>query len=872
MAASLSRLTLYAIISSIELDLRKSLTIFVANAKSTADFFGDQLLNVILARAGFDEIEIGRARDNSDLIDFSDFGDLYSLARRHCAEFPEQLAGQFKSLHRSFERLIATRNRVMHARPLEYDDLAETSELANLLVRESPYWADLATSLQDLSSQPESVLKLKIPSYNEPTKILHNLPLPDFDETGFIGRKIALANLVKACLGVYPVITVVGEGGLGKTSLALKAAYEILDSKDAPFEAIIFVTAKATQLTTNEISRISGAISSSLGVMEAAVGVLSGDVGNPIEELKELLRTFKILLIIDNLETVLDNHLKEVLDDLPLGSKILITTRIGLGAYEYPVKLEGLTDQEAVHLLRATADIRNTNKLTRTSNDKLAVFCRRMRNNPLHIKWFVSAVQAGKRPEEVLADEKLFLKFCLANVFEQISPEAKNVVKTLLALGGSYTVAELSYLTEMEEGMLLKAVQELMRTNMFIMTSSHLGNTYESRYELSQLSRAYLTKFYPASKDYQLKLLALKHKLISGSEGQINAARKNPLSPYTIHMRGRSDWVIAKHLRDALSFSKERKFEEALQVVEKAKILSPDFYECYRVEGWINALIGNASQAYDSYERAIETEPNAANARMMFAGFLLRDLHDAKRASEELGRVIELLPDNPEPKLEFARCCLYLARFDDAEAILNQLAGMSVDHERVQTKIVDLQIQVWCRKVDFSANNQEPLKALESLESLREYFERIIEPDEKMYSRLDRLRRSAAQVRNQLPVVSETHRRAESCLDWINGTCDAFHARNDRGNESGELDLWERGYLARYHSSKKFGFIKTHDNDEYFFHVSSVADESLLEERAIGAGVRFRVSLDYMNRLVAIDINRADPLLRPEDPNEDLAE
>lgn len=864
MAASLSRLTLYALISAIELDFRDTLARYAANALAPKDFFGNDLLNTILARSGVEPSEIGEIPDSSILLSFSDFGDLYSLARRHNRLLPERLTDQVNALHGTFERLISTRNRVMHARPLEYDDLARTSELADILVREPQLWPNLTSTLTDLSKSPELVLKLQIPAYNEPTKILHNLPLPDFDETGFIGRQGALNNLVRACLGVYPVITVVGEGGLGKTSLALKAAYEILDSKDSKFEAIIFVTAKATQLTANEISRIKGAISSSLGLMEAAVSVLGGDAQNPIEELKELLRTFRILLIIDNLETVLDHHLKEVLEDMPFGSKMLITTRIGLGAFEFPVKLEGLTDNEAVQLLRATADVRSTNRLTRTSNDKLSVYCRRMRNNPLHIKWFVSAVQIGKRPEEVLADEKIFLKFCLSNVFDQVSNDARHIVRTLLALGGSYTVAELSYLTEMDEDTLLKAVQELMRTNMFLMTSSHLGNTYESRYELSQLARAYLTKFYPAAKELQVKLLSLKNKLISGSEEQKNAAKKNPLSPYTIHMRGRSDWVIAKHLRDALALAKERDFEEALRLVEKAKILSPDFYECYRVEGWINALIGNASEAYDSYERAISTEPKAANARMMFAGFLLRDLHDAERAAEELLEVIKLLPDNPEPKLEFARCCLYLARFDEAEEILDSLAKATNLHERVQTKIVDLQIQVRCRKADFASTNQEPIRALESLESLRDYFERIQNPDTKMFERLNRIRRTAAHVRNQLSPGGHSHARAESVLAWIDERCHAYETTRENIASSHELDLWERGHLARFHDSGKFGFIRTNDHEEYFFHVSSITDESLLDTSSVGSGVKFRLSLDYMNRMVAIDVQRADPLLKAE--------
>lgn len=858
MQAGLTRLTLYALISAIEVDMRDSLRRYAASAVSSPDFFGQELYATAINRAGAEPLGDTGLPETPVLLDFVDFGDLYSLARRHHDNLPEKYSEQLKALNSDFTNLVATRNRVMHSRPLEFDDLARTAQTSQILTREPHNWPTLETTINELERAPQYVLKLQIPPYSEPTKVLHNLPIPDFDETGFIGRKQALTNLVRACTGPYPVITVVGEGGLGKTSLALKAAYEILDSKNTTFDAIIFVTAKATQLTANEISRIKGAIDSSLGLMEAAVNVLGGTPGNPIEDLKELLRTFKILLIIDNLETVLDHHLRDVLEDLPFGSKILITTRIGLGAFEFPVQLKGLSDSEAVQLLRATADTRGCNRLTSASNERLAGYCKRMRNNPLHIKWFVSAVQIGKRPEEVLADEKLFLKFCLSNVFDQIGDDAKAIIRTLLALGGSYTAAELSYLTSIEEDKLLKAIQELMRTNMFLMTSSHLGNTYESSYELSQLARAYISKFHPSGKESQIKIVDLKNKLVSAGEEQKKAAFRNPLSPYTIHTRSRSDWVIAKHLKDALTLAKERDFDEALKLVERAQILSPDFYECFRVEGWINALMGNASQAYESYERAIETEPAAANARMMFAGFLLRDLHDAERAAEQLEIAIQLSPQSPEPKLECARCYLYLAKFDEAEYLLTQLAQLSDCHERAMTKIVDLQIQMHCRRADYYSTNQEPRKAIDSLFALRAYFETIEYPDHKMFNRLAKIRRCAIVSRNNLPFDTPSHSRAEEIIEWLETTCASqteVDHENNSDNASSELDLYIRGTIARFHESRKFGFIRTPEGEELFFHITGLSDQSLLDD-GIGSKIKFHLSIDYMNRPVAVDIER----------------
>lgn len=39
-------------------------------------------------------------------------------------------------------------------------------------------------------------------------------------------------------MGGFPVISIVGEGGVGKSALALKVAYELID-KDSPFDAVV---------------------------------------------------------------------------------------------------------------------------------------------------------------------------------------------------------------------------------------------------------------------------------------------------------------------------------------------------------------------------------------------------------------------------------------------------------------------------------------------------------------------------------------------------------------------------------------------------------------------------------------------------------
>jgi len=162
----------------------------------------------------------------------------------------------------------------------------------------------------------------------------------------------------------------------------------------------------------------------------------------------------------------------------------------------------------------------------------------------------------------------------------------------------------------------------------------------------------------------------------------------------------------------------------------------------------------------------------------MFAGFLLRDLHDSERAKTELSVAIRLLPENPDPKLEYARCCLFSRNFVDAERILDSISDTSEFHERVKTKLVDLKIQTNCRKADFYATNQEPIKALESIESLRIYFDGINNPDEKMFQRLTRLKRTVTAVKNSL-ASHAAYERGVAVQQWINDRCSNISGEKD---------------------------------------------------------------------------------------------
>ena len=415
MAYSTARLTCYALLSAIEDDLR------IVASTHLADLDPETALAEAYVPARERAMrDLGvPAATLSELIRYIDFQDTYKLLNRCRTFLPSSYADHIKEVTGALNKLVPVRNRVAHTRPLDYEDFSLVIDTARGLAETRDFpWDGVREVLNRLSEDPSFVLGLDVSFPNvEQRDDRHNLPIPEYDETGFIGRKTLVRTLSQQLKsGPYPVVSIVGDGGIGKTSLALKVAYEILDSTPCPFDATVWVSAKTSALTPTEIVRIEGAITDSLGMLSAAAEVMGAPSGivDPMAEVLEYLGEFRILLVLDNLETVLDERLKDFLGNLPSGSKILITSRIGVGSFEHPIRLGSLDQSDAVKLFRTLTRLRNIEVLDRLNPQMVERWVNRMGRRPLYIRWFVQAVQAGARPEDVLQSSNIFLDYCMS--------------------------------------------------------------------------------------------------------------------------------------------------------------------------------------------------------------------------------------------------------------------------------------------------------------------------------------------------------------------------------------------------------------------------------------------------------------------------
>ncbi|MDJ0314928.1 NB-ARC domain-containing protein [Arthrobacter sp. H35-D1] len=581
-----------------------------------------------------------------------DFADGYKILMANKECLSEDVVDALQRVSPSFERLIAIRNRVAHTRPMEIDDTVFVTDAAGKLISGSNLgWDALRQCLDHLHRNPSYVLGLTVDFKADPTDgPTHNLPIPDFDETGFFGRREQVRRLKKAIKGAYPVVSILGDGGIGKTSIALKVAYELLEEADQPFEAFVWVTAKATILSTNEIKRISGAIESSLGLFAEAARQLGGDPNDPVEELLDYLSNFRILLILDNLETVLDQTLRNFLLDLPMGSKVLVTSRIGLGI-ENPVQLEPLTIDDSAKLLRALARIRSVAHLSSLSQPEIERLARDMGGHPAYIRWFVSGVQAGKRPEELIGNNALLLDFCMSNVYEYLGEDAKAVLRSMQILSGARNQAALAFLNDFPAVQIQAALLELLTTNFIHMSNSSSSAIFDTVYELSDFGKKYLDKHHRVDDEERTWLLNRGKELTDLGASLAAASSTTPYDAATINIRSAGDIHVGKLLRDAmLSINNP---EVSLSLCREAQELAPQYYEAWRVEGHVRASSQDLN-ALIAFERALDLAPDSPVLHYHFGAYLLAAGGDPTRALQVLQQAARLDPGSPEIAAQIA--------------------------------------------------------------------------------------------------------------------------------------------------------------------------------------------------------------------------
>lgn len=650
-----TRIEMFAICTSIEKDLKEYIktydSIVINNDLTSKSVERLKNKNPLLA----------------EMLESLDLGDFINIivANRVLLDIGQ---ANCKKITNFFEKIILVRNRIMHSRPIEIGDRALLIEVLSEIGKEIDWieWNQLKKTKKVLEEDRGELLTLnfdRVKEYNP--RVLHNLPNPEFDDTGYIGRKEDIKKITELINNKKnQIITIVGNGGIGKTALVVKTLYSLLDDIAFEFDAILWITLKTKTLSKGEFVDVKDAISN-INTMfaETKKYIIFDENQDDKHKLLQFMKEFKTLLVIDNLETLNDEDISDFLKSIPEKSKVLITSRVGIGELEYRHKLEGLKKPDALSYFRELSKYYGLKIHERNDEQLNALITNKLFSNPLSIKWFLSGIYLGTSEEAMISQKENLINFCISNVYEKLSSISKKVLHIMMLEYEKINYAVLDFYCDLEELELKDSINQLLSTNMIQLQS---GN-----FAINNMSREYIATNYPPSNEL-IRTISFKRSKLNSLLQDIDIKREvNPYNPKSIHYDSSiiSEKIACHYLISALESSSNRDFEKSISFCDKAQNIAPDFYEVYKILAFINAEKSNFFAAINNYDLALAKSSgnNRAIVFYLYSVFSTIKMKDFHRAYELIELAEDLAPESYEIFLEKSRVLMLLGKYDEAE-------------------------------------------------------------------------------------------------------------------------------------------------------------------------------------------------------------
>ncbi|MGW1585432.1 BTAD domain-containing putative transcriptional regulator [Streptomyces sp. NPDC002386] len=228
---------------------------------------------------------------------------------------------------------------------------------------------------------------------------LDNIPPATYAK--FVMRERVWARLEEAVGQGLPVISLIGIGGSGKSTIAREFAVRQL-YEASRFKGAVWIS-DGEQAGSTTLSKVLDTIALTADYS----GLIALELTQKKLQVRRLLRRVPVLLIVDNHETIEDPELDEWLLTVPEPSKVLVTSithASALSAHAFQVEMTGLTAEEADDFYAQCLNRIGLHDLL-GKRKELDNLWRVAQGNPRLIEWGIGQVKRRGRSLGEVAEE-----------------------------------------------------------------------------------------------------------------------------------------------------------------------------------------------------------------------------------------------------------------------------------------------------------------------------------------------------------------------------------------------------------------------------------------------------------------------------------
>jgi hypothetical protein len=325
---------------------------------------------------------------------------------------------------------------------------------------------------------------------NVHARVYQNLPAPTYSQ--FVMRAQAFADVVEGLRQRSAVVLITSLGGMGKTSLAREVAAHCLSGIAAlpHFNAVVWVSDKERDGTTN-LSVVLDEIARTLDYP----GFTSLPFEDKRYEVDQLLRRMRVLLVIDNFETITDGALLSWLIRLPEPSKALVTSREYYGEFRssWPVDLRGMSRSEANEFVLNQLRFLRMEDLV-SDPSEMEPLCEVTGGNPKAIMLALGYMKHSHRPlndviNEIYAGRGNLFDDLFARAWQLLDDPARRILMGMTLFPVHATEAALREVSAVQGYAFGRAAERLGEISLMDMSRPNIQSA--PRYSLHPLVRAF---------------------------------------------------------------------------------------------------------------------------------------------------------------------------------------------------------------------------------------------------------------------------------------------------------------------------------------------------------------------------------------------